>query len=260
MSSEYNTKLSTGTDNLSIKKPRKGRYATSIYQEFADASAYAFDDYWATKLEEASRGKFPDDIRYESGVLSYRCNKKTRSILIPLSDPALCASEFRKFIRDNAKLHSELDIAAANFELISAETKRSNVNIYSYIEPFISYCISLYNFSPESVMSLRTTLTWGIRVCAIIKDDIHITGDKITYINGLIFDNNTGLFSISNESIDRANKLYLDKLNHETNIHHPMYNSRIDKKKVSKWEYMAKQFAIAEITADMEMRKNIITL
>ena len=69
-----------------------------------------------------------------------------------------------------------------------------------FIDEFVRQIINYYKLNTKEIEQLKYIINYGIALECFKSHNIEFTGGKIKNIKGLIFDNNTRLFSISEQN------------------------------------------------------------
>jgi len=215
------TWYSSSTDNLpqhktKTKAPRalnKNRASAktvppAIYPIFQSCAELTDDPYWKCMMQEAAIGIFPRSFRYQNGTLTHRMKSKTRECPIPTEDPERALATVRQFMMSAAGISSPTDIEIQKIEIekrltdcIAQEFKSwSEIQTTQHrtilIGLFVERIGNELNLDLHQREALDNSIKLGILAGHLNTDNIHVRGNSIVTIDGLIRDSETGQFRI----------------------------------------------------------------
>ena len=215
------TWYSSSTDNLpqsktKTKAPRAGNknrasaktVPPAIYPIFESCAALTTDPYWKCMMQEAAIGTFPRSFRYQNGSLTYRMKSKTRECPIPTDDPEQALATVRQFMMTVAGISSPTDIEIHKIEIDKRLTDymAQEYNSWSEIQTtqhrtiliglFVERIGNEFNLDLHQREALDNSIKLGILAGHLNSDNIHVRGNSIASIDGLIRDSETGQFRI----------------------------------------------------------------
>lgn len=187
------------------QKPRKMRSTKEIVNKiFAECAESIEDKYWIDKFKAASHGKFPRYFTYSDGILTYR--KNTRSSTLQVSENAYeAAFECMEFFRVNGGLFSPTDAQYAT----QLQQTRSQIEqpplTWENANKKLQECLLSYfvmdtkdekQLNKTEVEQLRQVFRAGISNKFFTKSNIHIEGNRIKKVDGLLWDKEKRIFYV----------------------------------------------------------------
>lgn len=214
------TWYSSTADNVPQAKKTKAPRATNknrasaksqppvIYPIFNDCVNLTTDPYWKSMMQEAAIGVFPRSFRYQNGALTYRMKSKIRECQIPTEDPVQTLGIVRQFMMDAAGISSPMDIEMHKTEIekrladyMAQELKswseiRTTQHRTILIGLFVEKIGNEWGLDLPQREALDNSIKLGILAGHLNADNIHVRGNTIVSIDGLIRDEETGQFRI----------------------------------------------------------------
>lgn len=199
-------------------KTKKIKNKEVLHKIFYDCSEVTQDPFWAERLMEASVGKFPKKFSYKEGNLSFKKGTKYITIRVP-EDPEQATELCINFFRNNGGLFSEADKQTA------LEIRCSDESIIKYLswsdadkktqECMISYYIMdmkpAMNLMNEEVEQLRQIIYFGVSNKYFDKKNITVERNRITAIQGLLWNSNDRYFYIDPNLVPAVTRSYSRK-------------------------------------------------
>jgi hypothetical protein len=179
-----------------------------VYPIFQTCVEFTEDPYWKSMMHEAAIGNFPRSFRYQNGALTYRVKSKIIERQIPTNNPVETLTAVQKFMMEAAGITSPIDIENKKVEIekrlvdymMHEATNWSEIRSNGYksilISLFVEKLGAEYNLQLDQREALENIIKIGVMAGYFGNDNIHIVGNVITSIDGLLRDPQTGAFSI----------------------------------------------------------------
>lgn len=171
-----------------------------IYKVFEECSKVVNDPFWINKFKDAMIGKFPSRFSFRDGVLIYRKGSKNQTLEIP-QDIREAAYKCIEFFKINGGIFSPLD-EQKSLELQNQNSKielkwNSSKKIQQMLlDYYYEQVKSSLNLSYKEVKQLKETVQIGIINKYFNKNNICIENNRITNIEGLLWDSENHIFYI----------------------------------------------------------------
>lgn len=175
-------------------------YCNSLYK----------DNYWKTIFSQAAYGKYPRGYMFKDGILTFRRGTKTQKIELasnPLEVTNQCIEFFKrttgmksdddqieeKMLYDKNTLDDESQI---NLTWKEIKTKKKVKKIL--VSLFISKLNKKYQLTQDEKKQVTTLINMGIIMGYFSNEAIIMESGEIKDIEGLIFDEQSRIFSLAN--------------------------------------------------------------
>lgn len=181
-----------------------------VYKVFEECSKVVNDPFWINKFKDAMIGKFPSRFSFRDGVLIYRKGSKNQTLEIP-QDIREAAYKCIEFFKINGGIFSPLD-EQKSLELQNQNSKielkwNSNKKVQQILlDYYYEQVKSSLNLSYKEVKQLKETVQIGIINKYFNKNNIYIENNRITNIEGLLWDSENHIFYIDPTIKSRSTK------------------------------------------------------
>lgn len=206
-----------GSAGEKVKKSRATRQIVNPI--FLECAHTITDPFWVDLFNSAGYGKFPRRFGFKNGLLTYR--KATRVITTELTkSPYEATSIAINFFKKYGGIVSEqdaIDSREADFNRGQAEEPMAGWGDLpkktqeALIDTYISEMTTTMSLTPKQKLDLRHVINVGIVLKYFTRDNIAIEDNRITSIDGLLFDQGRGRFSFDSSLQPKVTRNYAKK-------------------------------------------------
>ena len=213
-----------------------------IYEIFDTLVKNETDAYWLSFFEDCAIGKLPRGFKFSplNSTLSYRVKTKNNELNLFGENIDLIVKDIKAFLFEHAGIISPTDLKIKKeederkmLEMMGNETiswsqirseKQQSILLSLFVERVGEY----YQLS----MDERKSLIQNIKICIIAgffnSDNIQISDNQITGIDGLEYDTETKEFLINKSICNKPIKFSNKKSNEENTLESSCYCNEID--------------------------------
>jgi hypothetical protein len=239
--------LTAPVEQVQKKKKRSNVNNVIVNPIFEECNKICCDPYWIEIFKSAAYGKFPPKFSCVDGELFYKKGRQVQSMVIP-EQPEEALVRCLVFFRHCAGMYSEMDretmkrqeyersLNQRNQKQTWSTIKKKKMKKF-LIEFYIQEVSKREGLTKEQEEQLREVINLGIIFGYFNNRTIIFKDNRIDKIEGIFFNNNTGLFEVE-ESVTKIkpkkskkeNKLAEDKNSVDYLKHWNIYLNRTFRK------------------------------
>ena len=186
-----------------------------IYPIFYKCTKLINDEFWINILISCSMGKFKKGFAYKDGYLIYRSKDK---IHIDQENPMNALNQLQYFFKAKAGIMSESDRISENMQIQqkmedaqeNTDMQWSDIKNNTFknllLDSYIRKVANFYELNTEELFKFKNLISISSILGDINTDNIHISNNNITHIEGLIFNPEERIFTIDFTYSKRSTK------------------------------------------------------
>jgi hypothetical protein len=178
------------------------------HQIFEEIMKLETDPYWISFFDDAATNNLPRNFRFINNCLTYHVRSKNIDLMVP-EDPMVATSVIKRFLMENAGIISQKDLKEKRIEeekfvtsIVDIETlswsqirseKQQDIIVSLFVEKIGEY----YKLGMNERKALMQNIKIGILAGYFNNDNIKLSGNQISHIHGLEYDEDSRKFCIN---------------------------------------------------------------